>query len=99
MTLRSISLWFMLGVSGVTGATPPNVLGNPVRVYVETPEQMQQSYKRAGGKLPHVLGWAFFLGLPPNVWGCQVHVPPLTPETVWIWRHEFQHCTDGAWHD
>ncbi len=100
MTLYSISLWIMLGVSGIVagGTTLANILGNPVRVYIETPEQVQQSYKEAGGELTHVFGWASFIGSPPNIRVCQVHVPPLRPETMWIWQHEFKHCTDGSFH-
>ena len=99
MTLRSISLWAVLGVSGIAGATLADILGNSVRVYVETPEQIQRGYEEAGGKHPRIRGWALFAGSPPNILGCQVHVPPLTTKTMWIWRHEFKHCTDGRWHE
>ncbi len=98
MTLRSFSLWVMLGVSGVAGATLADILWNPVRVYVETPAQIQRGYEEAGGKLPRVRGWALYVGSSPDIWGCRVHVPPLTPKTLWIWQHEFKHCTEGSWH-
>ena len=97
MTLRSISLWVMLGVSGVAGATLADILSNPVRVYVETPEQIQRGWEARGNKA-RAVGWAFYGSSPLNIWGCQVHVPPLTPRTMWIWQHEFKHCTDGGWH-
>ena len=99
MILRALGLVVLLGVSGASGATLMNILGNPVRVYVETHKQIQQSYRAVGGELPHVAGWALYNGTAPNIWGCQVHVPPLTQNTLWLWEHEFKHCKEGTWHD
>lgn len=98
MTLRAISLWIMLSYLGAAGASLADTLGNPVQVFVETPKQIQQGWEARGYK-SQVSGWATYWGTPPNIWACQVHVPPLTPKTLWIWRHELKHCTDGRFHE
>jgi len=98
MILRSISLWIVLGVSGVVGVALADILDNPIRVYVESPDAIQRSYEKAGGTLPRVYGWAIYNSVPPGIRNCQVHVPPLSPETMWVWQHEFRHCIDGKFH-
>ncbi len=98
MTLRSISLWIVLGASGIAGVTLADMLDNPVKVYVESPDAIQQSYEKAGGTFPDVKGWALYNSVPPSIRNCQIHVPPLTRDTLWVWTHELKHCTEGGWH-
>ena len=99
MILRAFVIGLLLGAIMMSGSTLAHIVGNPIVVYIESPEEIQRGWEAEIGKeSERVAGWALYRGAPPDIWGCEIHVPPMTPETAWVWVHEFKHCTEGDWH-
>ncbi len=61
-------------------------------VQIESPAQIAAGWTSLGYE-GTALGYAELVKTP-----CVIHVPPLTPETLWIWTHEIKHCELGHWH-
>ena len=67
-----------------------------VFVYIESPQDIQDSWEAHTGNKKRIGGWARWWK-KFNI--CQIHVPPLNDDRSYkIWRHELRHCQDGHFH-
>ena len=67
-----------------------------VFVYIQSPQDIQDSWEAHTGNKQRISGWARWWK-KFNI--CQIHVPPLNDDKSFeVWRHELRHCQDGHFH-
>lgn len=70
-----------------------------IKVYVETPQQIQESWEKFSNQKTRVKGWARWFEVDGKKY-CYIHVPPLNSmDAASTWRHEIRHCIEGHWHN
>ncbi len=87
------NLLLILSLSLLTSCVSASVESNyKVLVSVQSPETIRELGKKYGFK--NTRGLAFH-----NLNPCYIVVPPLTVDTVRLWRHELKHCVEGSFHN